>query len=85
VRDALAQSGSDVMALARRTADEAVGPTRLFVPKALEAPPTPAEPWQPAAESLQDVRQGAVASFEPVASSAKRAANLFWRELPPVQ
>jgi hypothetical protein len=85
LQDGLARAGSDVLALARRTAGEAVKPTRLFVPSA----PEPPEPWQPAVEpasqSFAEVRHGAVAGFEPVASSAKRAVNLFWRELPPVQ
>jgi hypothetical protein len=78
-----------VLALARRTADGAVQPTRLLVPNASEAPSMQSEPWQPAvepaAQSLAEVGHGAAASFEPVASSAKRAVNLFWRELPPVQ
>jgi hypothetical protein len=40
-------------------------------------------PLEPPVQSLREAGQGVVASLEPVTTSARRAFNLFLRDLPP--
>jgi hypothetical protein len=78
---ALAEAGSAVLDLTRRTADETVGPARLWLPEAepvavVAAAPAPATPLAGAGEGLAN-------GFEPMTRSAARALDL-WRELAPL-
>jgi hypothetical protein len=87
LRDSLEEAGSAVASLTRRTADETVTPTRKILASQMEAPSFVTieelpKAMDPAAQSLQEVRQGAAAGFQPVASSARRAVSMFLREVP---
>jgi hypothetical protein len=84
------EAGSALVALVNRTADETVGQSRVLLPQGVSAPTLPAsEDWQPAlepgAESLREAQEGVALGFEPVTSSARRAVNLFLREIPPME
>jgi hypothetical protein len=83
----LAEAGAALTSLTRRTADEALEPTRKLLTPAKQMPQMPpldpfATTIQPAAQSLADIRQGAASGFAPVANSARRAFALFIRDLP---
>jgi hypothetical protein len=84
VRDSVADAGSALVSVAGRTADETVGQTRLLVPMVtgpsldeLTRPPM-LEPTMPYIEA----GQGVTVALEPVTSSARRAVDLFRRDLP---
>jgi len=87
-RDGMAEAGSAVVALTRRTRAETVEHTKLLtgtLPTAdpmqvLEALPPAVE--QPMTTVLQETSQHVSAGFEPVTSSAKRAFRMFVRETP---
>lgn len=87
LRDLASEAGSVVASLTRRTADGTVDQTRPLlevvagpVKQDLEVP----APFDSSTSSLQGAREGVSAGLEPVATSARRAWNLFLRELPPV-
>lgn len=86
LRDTVAQAREAVASLTSRTASEAMGRTRLLLPSVpsqslakLEIPPadTPAKPLREAGENF-------TASLGPVTNSARRAVDLFLRDIPPV-
>lgn len=82
-----AEATSAVASLARRTADETVSNGQLLVPSV--SLPMPQEddltpPLDPPAQSLREAGQGVATGLEPVANSARRAFDLFRRDLPPV-
>ena len=86
LRDTVAEASEAVASLTSRTADRAVDETRFLLP-IVPAPslssldlPDPAVPAKPLREASERVSAG----LEPVASSARRAVNLFLRELPPL-
>ena len=84
------EAGSALVALVNRTADETVGQSRALFPQGVSAPALPASgDWQPAlepgADSLREAQEGVALGFEPVTSSARRAVNLFLREIPPME
>jgi hypothetical protein len=85
--DSFAEVSSAVAALARRTTEQTVDQTRVLW---LDPMPTVArvEPAEPApelaAQSLWEAGQGVSAGLEPVTTSARRAVDLFLRELPPM-
>jgi hypothetical protein len=79
--------GEAVASLTSRTADEAMGGTRLLLPTVsgsslskLDFPATDA-PTRP----LREAGKNLTASLDPVANSARRAVDLFLRDLPPVR
>ena len=79
-----------MVALVNRTADETVGQSRVLLPQGVSTPALPAsETWQPTlepgADSLREAQEGVALGFEPVTSSARRAVNLFLREIPPME
>jgi hypothetical protein len=82
LRQGFTEAGEAVVSLTRRTAREAVGVGRQLVPDV----PLPPAPWPPTVETaalpLDDARQALADGFEPVATSARRAARLFLRDLP---
>ena len=80
-RRSVAEAGEAVVALTQRAAREAVGDGRIVLPEM----PVAASPWpdlEPAAAPLADARQGLAEGFEPLTTSARRAARLFLRDLP---
>jgi hypothetical protein len=86
LRNAVAEAGDAVASLTSRTADEAMGQTRLFLPlvpssslRELEITP-PSAPSRPLREAGENISSG----LGPVASSARRAVDLFLRDIPPV-
>jgi hypothetical protein len=88
VDGSLSEAKSMVVSLTRRTADETVEPTRKLLP--IEAPASPLavkdklpKAIEPATQSLEEIRQGASSGLEPMANSARRAINMFWREVTP--
>jgi predicted anti-sigma-YlaC factor YlaD len=85
LRAGLAEAGTAVVGLTRRTVDETVGTSTLLRAVPLNPLPDPsdwAEAFQPAAQSLGVARQGLAEGLEPVTTSARRAARLLWRDLP---
>lgn len=89
LRDQLADAGTAVVSLTRRTADQAVEPTRKLFPdglggKSLDVVGQLPKTMDPAVQSLQQVRQGAESGFEPVAHSARRALSMFL-DMPPLE
>jgi hypothetical protein len=88
VDQSLSEARSMVVSLTRRTADDAVEPTRRLLPTDAPSAPMPVQDtlpksMEPAAQSLEEIRHGASSSFEPMANSAVRAINMFWNEVPP--
>jgi hypothetical protein len=84
LRERLAEAGSAVAALTRRAADETLDRAQnLLRPPTLPKPADPAERLEPAFRSLAEVGTSAAAGIEPIASSARRAADLFWHEIAP--
>jgi hypothetical protein len=87
-RASVTGAGEAVASLSRKATEETVEQTRLLWPVAT-APlffdgidlQTPLEP---PAQSLREAGSGVSSGLEPVANSARRAMNLFWRDLPPV-
>jgi hypothetical protein len=79
LRAEFAGAGEAVAALTRRAAADAVGAGRLLVPTGPPPvlPPPIAEPTRPLGEAGAALADG----FEPVATSARRAAQMIWREL----
>lgn len=84
VADKLAEAGSAFAALTQKSADEALAPTRNLFP-AVEPVAFPRVPDVPAETPvpLAHLPGAAKAGIEPVAASAKRAWNLFVRDVVP--
>jgi hypothetical protein len=87
LRSAVQEVGEAVASLTTRTADEAMGRTRLLLPvvpgsslRNLDFPATDA-PTRP----LREAGKNLTASLDPVANSARRAVDLFLRDLPPLR
>jgi len=82
------EAGSTLVALVNRTADETVGQGRMLLPQEVPSPRlTVADNWQPALspQAIRDAQDGVAVGFEPVTDSARRAVNLFLRELSPTE
>lgn len=89
VEESVGEASAAIVALVGKTAGETVGPSRLLMPDALALASNPmTDTWSdtlvPPAEPLREAGRGVSAGLEPVASSARRAVNLFWRDLPPM-
>jgi hypothetical protein len=78
LRQDFAEAGEAVASLTRRTAADAVDAGKHLIP-AVPVPPWP--DLEPAGRPFEDSGQALADGFEPVATSAKRAARLFWRDL----
>lgn len=88
LRDGVAEASSVFASITRRKADETVGPARLLLP-VVTPPPLDdmgalTEPLDPPARTLREAGQGVSAGLEPVTTSARRAFDLFLREIPPM-
>jgi hypothetical protein len=83
VSDKLAEAGEAFAAITQRTADEALTPTRnLFpMPEPVALPHVPE--IVPETDPLAQLPGAAKAGLEPVTSSAKRAWNVFVRDVVP--
>jgi hypothetical protein len=85
--ESLASAVGPVVDKARRTADQTfAGARALFAaPTSLPGMGSGMDDWEsdigPATRALDEARQGAAGSLEPVASSFRRAVDLFSREL----
>jgi anti-sigma factor RsiW len=89
LRESVTEASSAVVSLTRRTADETVGQGRVLLP--VVSPSIPEEITPPALKaaeppmrSLQVASEGISTGLEPVTSSARRALDLFLRDLPPM-
>ncbi len=82
----LRDSVAEVAQLTLRKADETVGQARSLWPNAApkELRPVPS-PLTPPVDPLREAGSSVTAGLEPVADSARRAFNLFLREIPPVR
>lgn len=82
VADRFADAGSALASITRKATDQTVAPTRqLFPTPAAPFSPMPEIPGvEPAAESLASVPSAAKAGFEPLATTTRRAMNLFMRD-----
>jgi hypothetical protein len=86
-RDSVAEAGSAVASLSRLARDETVEQTRMLLPVAtaplqLDGATLPA-PLDPSAQSLREAGRGVSEGLQPVTTSARRAWDLFLREVPP--
>jgi predicted anti-sigma-YlaC factor YlaD len=77
----LRESMAEVAQLTLRHADETV---RTLLPDSAPAEPGPS-PLTTSAASLREASNGVSTALEPITDSAKRAFNLFLREIPPVR
>jgi hypothetical protein len=88
-RDSAAEAGQAVASLSHKAKVETVEQTRLLWPVA--STPLSFEgldlqtPLEPPSQSLREAGQNVSSGLEPVTHSARRAMNLFWRDLPPVE
>jgi predicted anti-sigma-YlaC factor YlaD len=90
LNESVAEAGSAVADLTRRTAGETLDNTRDLLPMTVpETSLASAGDWQqtlePPTRSLREVGQIAATGLEPVTGSARRAVDLFLRELPTVK
>ncbi len=83
IRESVDEAKKAVVALTTRTADEAVDRARRLLPSAT-TPPEP-HPTKPPAQALREAGEGVSEGLEPVTNSARRAVDLFLRELPPME
>jgi hypothetical protein len=86
LRDSMAEAGTAMVALTRRTADETVEQTRILA-EVLPSPmnvfeAVPPMPEQPIASAWQETSQRVATGFEPVTNSARRALSMLLRENP---
>ncbi|HZU38576.1 MAG TPA: zf-HC2 domain-containing protein [Gemmataceae bacterium] len=83
------EARSALMALTRRTADKTLADSRLLLPdvRPPESVPNPAlleSALETPADSLREAGTGLTKGLEPVASSARRAVELFWQDMSPM-
>jgi hypothetical protein len=87
LRESAAELGGAVASLTSQTADETMEQTSWLVPK-MTGPVLPKVDLasiEPPTRPLREAGEGVSAGFEPVTSSARRAVDLFLRELPPME
>jgi predicted anti-sigma-YlaC factor YlaD len=86
LRESVAEASGAVASLTSQTADEAVESTRWLVPRvsASQLPEVKLSSIKPPTAHLSEASEGVSAGLEPVTSSARRAVDLFLRELPPM-
>src|SRR5262245_31521312 len=87
ILERVADAGSLVEKWTAGPLDRAKEQTRALLPvvdPSLLPPMEPPATFEAPATSLREAREGMTASIEPVAFRARRAVNLFLRELPPL-
>jgi hypothetical protein len=85
LRNTLAEAGDAVASLTSRTTDEAIDQTRLLLP--IVSRPSLGEVElrsDTTARPLREAGQNITAGLGPVATSARRAVDLFLRDIPPL-
>jgi hypothetical protein len=70
-----------------RTADETLGEGRLLLPADVPSPPLAnavafQKTWDTPVRTFREAGQGVSTGLEPIATSARRAVNLFLKEIP---
>jgi hypothetical protein len=90
VRGSLFEIGSEITSLTRRTADETVGQTKLFLPETLPAPPLTESPavqisLDAPAQTWKEASAGVSSAIDPVTSSARRMFGMLMREPPSLE
>jgi hypothetical protein len=87
LRESAAELGGAVATLTSQTADETMGQTRWLVPNLSRAalPKVDLASIEPPTRPLRGAGEGVSAGLEPVTNSARRAVDLFLRELPPME
>ncbi len=83
LRESVDEAKQAVVALTARTADEALDRTRRLLTSA-GSPSAAPPPARPTAQALREAGEGVSEGLEPVTHSARRAVDLFLRELPPM-
>lgn len=86
-RENMAQAGSAVASLTRRATDETWNESLMLIPETLSAPSLGGSApikgaLDTSAQPLREAREGVTAGLEPVTTSAKRAMNMFMRDIP---
>jgi anti-sigma factor RsiW len=87
LNQSVSDAGTAMASLTRRTVDG----SRDLLPGTVSPPSLPAagslppEFVGPPAQSLREAGQGMSAGFEPMTTSARRAVDLFLREIPPME
>ncbi len=87
LRESAAELGGAVAALTSQTAEETMGQTRWLMPK-VSSPALPKVDLtsiEPPTRPLREAGEGVSAGLEPLTNSARRAVDLFLRELPPME
>jgi hypothetical protein len=86
LRETVVEAGGAVASLTNQTADEAVESTRWLVPRVspTQLPEVKLPDIEPPTGPLREAGEGVSAGLEPVTNSARRAVDLFLRELPPM-
>jgi hypothetical protein len=80
IQSQIGEAGSAVVALTRKATDDTLAPARnLFASSAPRVPPKPTAGDPP--DPLADMPQAAKAGLEPLTNAAKRAVNLFVRDV----
>lgn len=82
VADRFADAGSAIATITRKASDQTVAPTRQLLPTTATpfAPMGDVAGVEPVTESLASVPSSAKAGFEPLATTTRRAMNLFMRD-----
>jgi hypothetical protein len=86
VRDSMSEVGSMMVSAATRTADATLAQSRNLLPLVPSAslPSLPIPKLDPATGPLGEAGQGVSEGLSPVTDSAKRAFDMFLRDLPPM-
>ena len=82
VDQSLNEASAAIASLTRKTASQTPDPAKWLPAEPLKMTDPLPDPIPPAAQSLAEIRQGAASGFEPMTNSARRAFNLFVRDLP---
>jgi predicted anti-sigma-YlaC factor YlaD len=89
LRDTVADAGSAMVGLTRRTADETVVQGKLLLPVVVAQPPlgerAVPDAVEPPVRSLRAAGQGVSTGLEPITTSAHRALDLFLSEIPSLE
>lgn len=80
-RENMAQAGSAVASLTRRATDETLNESRMLIPETLSGP-TVQGAIDTSAQPLREASEGVTSGLEPVTTSARRAMNMFMRDIP---
>jgi anti-sigma factor RsiW len=82
----VAEAGEAVASLTSRTADEAVGQTRLLLPSMPRSAFSDLDllPSNAPAKPLREAGENVSAGLDPITTSARRAVDLFLRDIPPL-